>query len=234
MAAKVPNLIIEAGITSKDAPGNILKKIKKYDLQFFTNSELEIKACLSRHYLPFDEFSAWLNDAYLRYIIINKYIYSATHNSTCLSWIEHYYVQSLQQLRKCSPKVKNPLGLLFAIMAEIWEANYSIIQDYLPGYEEKGNAVMKEIDFDKKISIDSVLNQNKFLQAIVKNLDGYSYPFEDTIVFKMFPVMYAVWLQAVLAWETPDQFLRSLLEQSTAKTKKSNTNLKVKNTNQTK
>lgn len=234
MAAKVPNLIIEAGITTKDAPGNILKKLKKYDSQFFTNSELEIKACLSRHYLPFDEFSTWLNDAYLRYIIINKYIYSATHNSTCLSWIEHYYVQSLQQLRKCSPKVKNPLGLLFTIMAEIWEANYSIVQDYLPGSEEKGNAVMKEIDFDKKISIESVTKQNKFLQTIVKNLDNYSYPFEDIIVFKMFPILYAVWLQAVLAWETPDQFLRSLLEQSTAKTKKSNTNLKVKNTNQTK
>ena len=71
MAAKVPNLIIEAGISVKDAPGSILKKIKKYDLQFFTNSELEIKACLSRHYLPFDEFSIWLNDAYLRYIIIS-------------------------------------------------------------------------------------------------------------------------------------------------------------------
>lgn len=234
MAAKVPNLILEAGITGKDVPGSILKKIKRYDLQFFINSDLEIKACLSRHYLPFDEFSAWLNDAYLRYIIINKYIYSATHNSTCLSWIEHYYVQSLQQLRKCSPKVKNPLGLLFAIMAEIWEANYSIIQDYLPGSEEKGNAVMKEIEFDKKVSIESVLNQNKFLQAIVKSLDGYSYPFEDAIVFKTFPVMYAVWLQAVLAWETPDQFLRSLLEQSTVKNKKSNTNLKAKNTNQTK
>jgi hypothetical protein len=234
MAAKVPNLIIEAGITAKDAPGNILKKIKKYDLQFFTNSELEIKACLSRHYLPFDEFSAWLNDAYLRYIIINKYIYSATHNSTCLSWIEHYYVQSLQQLRKCSPKVKNPLGLLFTIMAEIWEANYSIVKDYLPGFEEKGDAEMQELDFDKKVSIESVTKQNKFLQTIVKNLDGYSYPFEDAIVFKMFPILYAVWLQAVLAWETPDQFLRSLLEQPTVKTKKSNTNLKVKNTNQTK
>ena len=234
MAAKVPNLIIEAGITIKDVPGNILKKIKKYDLQFFTNCDLEIKACLSRHYLPFDEFSAWLNDAYLRYIISNKYIYSATRNSNCLSWIEHYYVQSLQQLRKCSPKVKNPLGLLFTIMAEIWEANYSIVKDYLPGAEEKGNAVMSEIDFDEKVSIDSVLNQNKFLQAIVKNLDGYSYPFEDTIVFKMFPVLYSVWLQAVLAWETPDQFLSSLLMQSAVKARKSNTNLKVKNTNQNK
>lgn len=232
MSKKPPQLIKLADITSKDPPGNILKKIKKYDRQFYDDCEIEIKACLDKHYLPFDEFSIWLNESYLRYIIRSVYIYSVNPNSKCAELIETIYVQSIQQLRKCFPKVKDPLGVLYNVMSEIWTAAYLLLQDYRPDLKVEGKKALIELDFSKSVTISTVLKNDTLLKALTQELEKYNYLFDDKVVFTSFPVFYAVWLQAVVAWSDAEQFITPLFTECISNEEKADTNFKRKKKNQ--
>lgn len=232
MSKTTPQLVKLADIISKDPPGNILKKIKKYDRQFYDDCELEIKACLDKHYLPFDEFSTWLNESYLRYIIRFVYIYSVKPNSKCAELIEALYTQSLQQLRKCSPKVKDPVGTIYTIMSEIWTAAYLLLQDYRPELKVEGKRALTEIDFNRPVTISAVLKNDTVLKALTQELEKYNYLFDDKVVFTSFPVFYAAWLQAVVAWSDADQFITPLFIECIDSTEKVDTNFKRKKKNQ--
>ena len=232
MSKTTPQLVKLADVTSKDPPGNILKKIKRYDHQFYADCEIEIKACLDKHYLPFDEFSSWLNESYLRYIIRSVYIYSVNPNSKCAELIEAIYTKSIQQLRKCSPRVKDPLGVLYSAMSEIWTAAYLLIQDYRPDLKVEGKKALTELDFSKPVTISSVLRHDSVLKALTKELEKYTYLFDDKVVFTSFPVFYAVWLQAVVAWSDAEQFITPLFMECICDTKKADTNFKRKKKNQ--
>lgn len=231
MSTYTPNLTKLLELTSKDTPGSILKKIKKYDRQFFEDCELEIKACLDKHYLPFDEFSLWLNEAYLRYIIRSVYIYSATPNKACAEFIETMYTNSIQQLRKCSPAVKNPLGVLHDVMSEIWTAAYLLLQDYRPELKVEGKKALVELDFSKPITINDVLASDAVVAAITKKLEQYKYVFDDKNLFILFPVFYSVWLQAVLAWLDPEQFIAPIFNECLGNTTVTEVNFKQKKKN---
>lgn len=232
MSKTTPQLIKLADITSKDPPGSILKKIKKYDRQFYDDCEIEIKACLDKHYLPFDEFSSWLNESYLRYIIRSVYIYSVSPNSKCAELIETIYTQSIQQLRKCSPKVKDPLGVLYNVMSEIWTAAYLLLQDYRPDLKVIGKKALTELDFSKPITSSTILKNDTVLKELTQELEKYNYLFDDKVVFTSFPVFYTVWLQAVVAWSDAEQFITPLFMECIGNTEKADTNFKRKKKNQ--
>jgi hypothetical protein len=232
MSKTTPSIIKLAGTESKDSPGIILKKLKKYDKQFCEDCDIEIKACLDKHYLPFDEFSTWLQESYLRYIIRTVYIYSVNPDSSCAALLEQLYIQSLQQLRKCIPKVKDPIGVLHDAMASIWCSTYTLFQDYRPDMKVEGCHCITELDLNTNIDIHALIRKDRVLSKLQMQLDSFKYTFEDYEVYKFFPVFYAAWLQAVLAWDTPAELLAPIFDVCVGKTQTLDMNLKRKKKNQ--
>lgn len=217
MNTNPPNLIKLAGVCQKDTQRTILKKLRQYDLQFCNNCELEIKICLDRHYLPFDEFSKWLNETYLRYLIRNVYIYSLNPDAECTDMIEYILTQSMQQLRKVTPELSNPLGLLHELFSTAWGSAYRMIQDYRPDLTLSSCASFREIDFNKPVKLKQLLKDHDWLAKQRADMLNFKYPFEDKPLYPDLQLFYLAWLQAVLAWETPADLLKSLYEEVTGK-----------------
>lgn len=204
------NIIKLAAIAVKDTPSAIMKKLRKHDLGFVKDRDLELESYLSRKSsLSFQDFAVLLEDCYARYAIEQTFINRFTDDPDQRHVMYEEIKLSVPELRKCKLR---PYVVIWNQLEETLCRNAEYVMDFIEvELDNGGYPQVRELELDKgEHDIGTLINTDKGIEGLYLHLADLRPAGQDEEIYAAtLAASYTIWLQAVTGWTKPMEILRA-------------------------